>query len=100
MKGQRHLITRKAKILFLFLNLVIFFPVFAQNKVSQPLVNIASVKGESKNEYRDLYADTWVATDGIGRTMPGIKLAVPLKKISKGLLEYFISPGIQKTMLI
>lgn len=31
--------------------------------------NDAVIEGE-EGYYRDLYADTWVATDGVGREMP------------------------------
>jgi hypothetical protein len=35
--------------------------------------------GSENPDYRDLYSDTWVATDAIGRTMPDISLAGPVK---------------------
>ena len=89
MKYQRYHIIRKTKSLLLFLNLVNPFHLFAQNKVSHPLENIAAVKDESKKDYRDLYADTWVATDAIGRTMPGIELAGPVKKDQQRVVGIF-----------
>ncbi len=39
--------------------------------------------------YRDLYADTWVATDAIGRTMPTISLTGPVKKDHKRVVGIF-----------
>jgi len=39
------------------------------------LMNVIVSAQSTTNSYRDLYADTWVATDGLGRVMPGIKEA-------------------------
>jgi hypothetical protein len=39
--------------------------------------------------YRDLYADTWVATDALGRTMPGIETAGPLKTDKERTVSIF-----------
>jgi hypothetical protein len=39
--------------------------------------------------YRDLYADTWVATDALGRTMPTVSLAGPVKKDHKRVVGIF-----------
>ena len=39
--------------------------------------------------YRDLYADTWVATDALGRTMPGIDEAGPVKDDQRRVVGIF-----------
>ncbi|TWF39219.1 hypothetical protein FHW36_106451 [Chitinophaga polysaccharea] len=39
--------------------------------------------------YRDLYTDTWVASDALGRTMPGIQEAGPVKKGQQRVVGIF-----------
>lgn len=43
---------------------------------------------DEKN-YRDLYPDTWVATDALGRTMPGIQLTGPVKNDQQRVVGIF-----------
>ena len=44
------------------------------------ITSCSDVKEEISNqEYRDIYSDTWVATDAIGRTMPGVDSVGVLK---------------------
>ncbi len=43
----------------------------------------------AQNSYRDLYSDTWVATDALGRTMPTIDLAGPVKTDHKRVVGIF-----------
>jgi hypothetical protein len=38
---------------------------------------------------RDLFSDTWVATDGLGRTMPDASLAGPVKKDHRRVVGIF-----------
>lgn len=55
---------------FLFITaLIICSYVFSQTK-ARPTIETS----------RDIYADTWVGTDALGRTMPGINVAGPVKK--------------------
>ena len=42
-----------------------------------------------EKNYRDLYPDTWVGTDALGRTMPGIQLAGPVKKDQQRVVGIF-----------
>jgi hypothetical protein len=42
-----------------------------------------------KADYRDLFADTWVATDALGRTMPAITLTGPVKKDHQRVVGMF-----------
>jgi len=44
---------------------------------------------EKSDNYRDLYSDTWVATDALGRTMPTIDLTGPVKKDHKHIVGIF-----------
>lgn len=44
---------------------------------------------ESVSEYRDIYPDTWVATDGIGRTMPSYEEVGPLKNDQRRVVGIF-----------
>ena len=42
-----------------------------------------------KTEFRDLYADTWVATDALGRKMPDFKEVGPLKNDKRRVVSIF-----------
>lgn len=43
----------------------------------------------TENFYRDLYTDTWVATDALGRKMPSYDEAGPVKKDQKRIVSIF-----------
>lgn len=49
---------------------------------------VCSVVSAEEN-YRDLYADTWVATDALGRTMPGIDDVGPVKNDQRRVTGIF-----------
>lgn len=55
----------------------------------QLLLLILSINLNAQDIYRDLYADTWVATDALGRTMPTIDMAGPLKTGKKRVVGIF-----------
>jgi hypothetical protein len=55
----------------------------------QLLLLILSININAQETYRDLYSDTWVATDALGRTMPTIDLAGPLKTGKKRVVGIF-----------
>jgi hypothetical protein len=42
-----------------------------------------------KTDYRDIYPDTWVATDALGRTMPGFQDAGPVKNDQRRIVGIF-----------
>jgi hypothetical protein len=44
---------------------------------------------KKQTSYRDLYSDTWVATDALGRNMPLINLAGPVKTDHKRVVGIF-----------
>ena len=48
-----------------------------------------TVIGSEEDYYRDLYADTWVATDGVGREMPDYEETGPLKKDQRRVVGIF-----------
>ncbi|MEN8204209.1 MAG: hypothetical protein ABFS28_16550 [Bacteroidota bacterium] len=48
-----------------------------------------SVFSEEESGTRDLFTDTWVATDAVGRTMPGIDSTGPLKKDKQRVVGIF-----------
>ncbi|MES2810360.1 MAG: hypothetical protein V4619_17130 [Bacteroidota bacterium] len=50
---------------------------------------LVQAQSNENTGYRDLYADTWVATDAIGRTMPTISLTGPVKKDHKRVVGIF-----------
>ena len=53
----------------------------------QPTGGAAS--GEEEVYYRDLYPDTWVANDALGRTMPGIETAGAVKTDQRRVVGIF-----------
>jgi hypothetical protein len=53
------------------------------------LLLILATGVKAQNSYRDLYSDTWVATDALGRTMPTIDLAGPVKSGHKRVVGIF-----------
>ena len=61
------------KRIFLFLNI---FALCLHMEAQQPV-------------YRDIYPDTWVATDALGRTMPGTTEAGPLKTGQRRVVGIF-----------
>jgi hypothetical protein len=67
-------------IAFILLN--IFLSANAQNKVGR------HPAADSAGKYRDIYPDTWVATDGVGRTMPD-RVFAPLKNDHKRVVGMF-----------
>ena len=44
---------------------------------------------ENESYYRDLYSDTWVATDGVGREMPDYEEVGPVKKDQRRVVGIF-----------
>lgn len=56
---------------------------------AQQIQNNIATKKTKENACRDLYTDTWVATDALGRTMPNISLAGPLKKDKQRVVGIF-----------
>jgi len=50
-------------------------------------------KHHTSHEVRDLYSDTWVATDALGRSLPGYDQCGPPRKNRKVALFYFIWHG-------
>jgi hypothetical protein len=49
--------------------------------------------GNPVYNYRDLYSDTWVATDALGRTVPGHEKCGPLKDDKTVMIFYFLWHG-------
>ena len=49
----------------------------------------ASAVHSEKTDYRDLYSDTWVASDALGRTMPDISVVGPVKKDQRRVVGIF-----------
>jgi len=54
-------------------------------------------KDTSNSQVRDLYADTWVATDALGRSLPGYQQCGPPRKNRQVALFYFIWHGEHRT---
>lgn len=55
----------------------------------QLLLLLLATEVNAQNAYRDLYSDTWVGTDALGRTMPTIDLAGPVKTGHKRVVGIF-----------
>ena len=51
------------------------------------ILSLAAFAGEP--QYRDIYPDTWVASDGLGRTMPDYAAAGPVKKDQRRVVGIF-----------
>ena len=49
----------------------------------------ASAVGAEEHAYRDLYSDTWVGTDALGRTMPGYDEVGPVKTDHRRVVGMF-----------
>lgn len=49
----------------------------------------ASENGGIKHYYRDIYPDTWVGTDALGRTMPDSSVVGPVKKDHRRVVGVF-----------
>ena len=49
----------------------------------------ASGAGAGKQDYRDLYSDTWVGTDALGRTMPDYAAVGPVKDDHRRVVGMF-----------
>ncbi len=77
------------KSFFLLINLLTMLFSFSQNKTLQQQAYNSSNNTTNQNNYRDLYADTWVATDALGRNMPGIALAGAVKKDQRRVTGMF-----------
>jgi hypothetical protein len=69
-------------ILFLFMTVV-------QALVFPRLSACQSPASPSTEKYRDLYSDTWVASDGLGRTMPDFSTAGPVKHDQRRIVSIF-----------
>ena len=57
--------------------LILMFLPLACNTVDENSQNSYADKGDM--QYRDLYSDTWVASDALGRTMPSYEEVGPVK---------------------
>jgi hypothetical protein len=49
----------------------------------------SSVARSDDPYYRDVYPDTWVATDALGRTMPDLSVVGPVKKDQRRVVGIF-----------
>ncbi len=70
----------KNQLFFLTIISLAFFSCYNQKKASAP---------KTETGIRDLYSDTWVATDGLGRTMPTFELAGPVKNDQRRVVGIF-----------
>ena len=91
------------QFMFSFTLLIVFsnLSVKAQDKEKgkSTLEHIDSKVNETisdTNYYRDLFSDTWVASDAIGRKMPNFE---EVGSIKKERLAFFILHGIQRIIL-
>jgi hypothetical protein len=50
---------------------------------------VAAVAGPDSPGYRDIFPDTWVARDALGRTMPGYAVVGPVKKDQRRVVGIF-----------
>ena len=76
------------KLTWFLLSLLIPMMYFSCGLSQQSTHNDAAVEGE-EDYYRDLYSDTWVATDGVGREMPVYEEVGALKKDQRRVVGIF-----------
>ena len=55
----------------------------------KPVAPRPQTQTQTASEYRDIYPDTWVATDGIGRTMPSYEEVGPVKNDQRRVVGIF-----------
>lgn len=53
------------------------------------VTGVAAAAAFAEDAFRDLYPDTWVATDALGRTMPDIAIAGPVKQGQRRVVGIF-----------
>ncbi|MCK4750510.1 MAG: hypothetical protein KAT15_25810, partial [Bacteroidales bacterium] len=84
MKKQNHIRLFLRKVFIL--NILFFsFACTSPDKGAQD----QSAISEQDTYYRDLYPDTWVATDALGRTMPDIDSVGPVKRDHRRVVGMF-----------
>jgi hypothetical protein len=54
-----------------------------------PVLFFVTAAGSAFAQFRDLYSDTWVATDALGRKMPSLSEAGPLKNDQRRVVGIF-----------
>ena len=64
-------------------------PVRAEGKKKPATQQQQPATAASSADYRDIYSDTWVATDGIGRTMPSYEEVGPVKHDQRRVVGIF-----------
>ena len=52
-------------------------------------VCVSNTAYSQKRPYRDIYSDTWVATDALGRTMPDYAAVGPVKEDQRRVVGIF-----------
>ena len=84
---------KKGQFKLLFILLLFVITVQAKVKVGSVLgENMGLLQKQdtiSPSKYRDLYTDTWVGTDALGRTMPTYDIVGPVKKNHKRVVGIF-----------
>jgi hypothetical protein len=74
----------------LYRNLVLLFFAVAQMCVFPEISSCQSPASSSRQEnFRDLYSDTWVASDALGRKMPSFDEVGPVKKDQRRIVGIF-----------
>lgn len=73
-------------ILFLFLLIPVIGVISCRNREKN---DAASFLENNESSYRDIYPDTWVANDALGRTMPDLREAGPIKTDQRRVVGIF-----------
>jgi hypothetical protein len=76
-------------LLFAYLAVFPFNFVFSKDKKSKPVFLERSPDPFEETYYRDLYPDTWVAKDALGREMPGFQEVGPVKTDQRRVVGIF-----------
>src|SRR5690242_20393152 len=75
------------KLSFLII-IVLIYSVNIHAQQKKPFIQTSDT-GSGKQYYRDLYSDTWVGTDALGRTMPDYQSVGPVKKDHRRVVGIF-----------
>ncbi len=61
----------------------------SNSAASKTVANQSVDKAIEENYFRDLYSDTWVASDALGRKMPGMQEVGPVKTCKRRVVSIF-----------
>jgi len=73
----------------ILLAISVAFPVLSCFSQEKKVINKVLSTASAENTYRDIYPDTWVANDALGRTMPDYQEVGPVKNDQRRIVGIF-----------